>query len=141
MEVRTMQETTEVRPVDGNGHMPIAAMPHRRTPFDERDPVGTERVLNDPDHERWARYWLEMRQECINHVGDAFDHVMKRFDAGETEGAIALVLFAADESKPNGVYGALADLILKYSLEFQMSDEHKAGVAVEDLVEMARSFR
>jgi hypothetical protein len=91
----------------------------------------------DPDHEKWARYWQEMREECIRHVGSAFDHVAKSFEAGETEGTVALVLFCADEARGcHGILGALQDLLARYFKDYQVSSEAQAGVSIDDLVTM-----
>ncbi len=112
-----MQETT-TRPIDGNGHMP----------FDVRD---------DPDRERWAAYWQEMRREAIGHLGDAFDMVAKRLEAGDARAAADVVVFCADESNGRrGIIGAICDLLLTTYTAHQIASEVEAGCALGDLVPM-----
>jgi hypothetical protein len=92
----------------------------------------------DPELARWVRYWLEMRDECLRHVSEAFDHVLSCIDAGETEGTVAVAMFCAEESAGHGgIYRALCDLIDRYSCEYLVSTECRNGVAIEDLVKVA----
>lgn len=132
-----MPETT-LRPAGGNGHMPgapLAAMPHRRTPFDDRDPAPAER---DPDYDKWAAYWEQMAQEALGFVADAFDWVAKSLAAGEASGAVDVVVFCAEESRGGmGIVTALHNLLATHYREHQIADEARAGVGMNELVKMA----
>src|SRR6266699_3779825 len=91
----------------------------------------------DPDHERWARYWQEMRQHSLTLIEQAFDEVARAFDAGEAGGAVDVVMFCADESQSAmGIVTALHNLLAATFRERQVASEYRAGVAIDDLVTM-----
>lgn len=111
-------DAPELRSIDANGHMP--AKP-------------------DPERERWAAYWQDMRTEALSHVGGAFDHIAQCFEAGETEGIAAIAMFCAEESH-GSVYRAIIALITRFSCEYQISMEiHRGYTDMDGLVDTAHS--
>lgn len=97
-----MTNATELRPQDYNGHVP------------------------DPERERWAAYWAAMQEECQAHIREAFALVAQRYEAGETEGYVAIARFCAEEAH-GSVYRAIIDLMTRYSCDLQMSQEIAYG--------------
>ena len=125
MEVRTMSDTTEIRytvaedalevlrAIDANGHTHWPAeFQNSATDLKPRreQPPAPSPARRDPDADAWIAYAERKRQECVNLVDGVFNHVVQALDAGETEGAVATVLFMKDEDA--GIVHALMNLLI-----------------------------
>lgn len=92
-----MPDTTEVRPVDGSGHtpapVPLAAMPHRRTPFDGQDPE----PAGDPEMDTayWSGVARDLRGIAESTVRQAFDWLEAQV-ASEGPGGATLIFALLD---------------------------------------------
>lgn len=92
-----------------------------------------------PDHDRWAAYWQEMHQQSIALIGEAFDDVAKRLDAGDTRAVVEVVMFAATEDKSvHGIAEAVHDLLRTGLTAHAIASDYEAGVAIGNLIGWAR---
>lgn len=96
-------------------------------------------VNQDPDYEKWAAYWQEMRRQSLVGIGEAFDQVAKDFASGDARAAIDVLLFCSDESgsgAKGGIYAAIGDLLMKHWRALQAADEYRNGCSMSDLIKM-----
>lgn len=99
-------------------------------------------VNQDPDYERWAAYWREMREQSLILLGEAFDAVGDAFAAGDARAAVDVLMFCADESNHGsqfGIYAAIGDLLMKYNRDLQAADEIRDGVSMSEVVKLVNT--
>ena len=94
-------------------------------------------VNKDPDHDQWAAYWQEMREESITLISQAFDQVAELFADNDAGAAVDVVMFCAQESQSAiGIADAVHDLLTHHMSTHQVAAEYRAGVSMSDLIKI-----